>query len=109
MVCSCAHGRGCAAGLTIGSPASIGRPAGLPTWLSRRRKTSKPSVELYFVGQERSDAPTAERLRIRQGVNVLVRRRRYLSDDQPTEFAVSYTPWELTKGTPMVEENPGPW
>jgi GntR family transcriptional regulator len=42
-------------------------------------------------------------------VNVLVRRRRYLSDDQPTEFAVSYTPWELTKGTPMVEENPGPW
>jgi GntR family transcriptional regulator len=85
------------------------REAGKAAYLAESEAEDvKPSVEVYFVGQDKSDASTAERLNIREGAKVLVRRRRYLSDGQPTELAVSYIPWELAKGTLMVEENPGP-
>ena len=52
--------------------------------------------------------PIAEYLRLNEGEQVLVRRRRYLSDEQPTELATSYIPWDLATGTPMLDDNPGP-
>lgn len=39
---------------------------------------------------------------------VLARRRRYLLDGRPVEFAVSYLPLDLARNTPIAEPNPGP-
>lgn len=68
----------------------------------------KPRVEVYFVGPAEADAEIAQRLGVKTGSKVLRRSRRYFSDEQPTELATSYIPWELAKDTAMVEENPGP-
>ena len=65
-------------------------------------------VDNIRVFTDKAPAEIARRLGLRKGAKVLVRSRRYLSDGQPTETATSYIPWELAKGTPMVEINPGP-
>jgi GntR family transcriptional regulator len=62
----------------------------------------RPSVDVYWVGPENADDDVAERLGLSPGAKVLVRRRRYLSDDQPTESATSFIPWALAEGTAMT-------
>jgi GntR family transcriptional regulator len=85
------------------------RDAGRAAYLAEAETENvKPRVDVYFVGPDKVTDDAAERLGVRRGVKVLVRRRRYLSDDYPTELATSYIPWELAKGTPMLDENPGP-
>ncbi|WP_371653782.1 MULTISPECIES: GntR family transcriptional regulator [unclassified Streptomyces] len=39
---------------------------------------------------------------------VLARRRRYLIDGRPVEFATSYLPLDIARGTQITEPNPGP-
>ncbi|MEU7191905.1 UTRA domain-containing protein, partial [Streptomyces sp. NPDC045369] len=39
---------------------------------------------------------------------VLARRRRYLLDGRPVEFATSYLPLDIARGTQIAEPNPGP-
>ncbi|MFD9486353.1 GntR family transcriptional regulator [Streptomyces sp. NPDC059991] len=39
---------------------------------------------------------------------VLARRRRYLIDGRPVEFATSYLPLDIARGTQIAEPNPGP-
>jgi GntR family transcriptional regulator len=39
---------------------------------------------------------------------VLARRRRYLLDGRPVEFATSYLPLDIARDTPIAEPNPGP-
>ncbi|GAB3949180.1 hypothetical protein GCM10028832_01040 [Streptomyces sparsus] len=39
---------------------------------------------------------------------VLARRRRYLLDGRPVEFATSYLPLDLARDTPIAQPNPGP-
>ena len=68
----------------------------------------QPSVDVYFVGPEKAPNEIARLLSVKPGARVLVRRRRYLSDGQPTELATSYVPWRLAAGTAMTQENPGP-
>jgi len=65
-------------------------------------------VEVLEVGPGLSPPEIAERLKISATDQVLVRRRRYLADGEPTELATSYLPWELVKGTRIAEPNPGP-
>jgi GntR family transcriptional regulator len=72
------------------------------------QEDSRPRVDVFFVGPEKAPAQVAHRLSVRTGSRVLARRRRYLSDDQPTELATSYIPWDLASGTAMTQENPGP-
>ncbi len=85
------------------------REAGKAAYLAEAEKEHvSPRVDLYFVGPEPVTLDIAERLRIPEGASVLVRRRRYLSDDEPTELASSFIPWDLAEGTPMTEHNPGP-
>ena len=36
------------------------------------------------------------------------RRRRYLLDGKPVEFATSYLPLDIARGTQIAEPNPGP-
>jgi GntR family transcriptional regulator len=68
----------------------------------------EPSVDSISVRTEVPPADVAEVLGVEQGRSVLVRRRRYLSDDEPVEVATSYLPLDLTEGTPIADENPGP-
>jgi GntR family transcriptional regulator len=65
-------------------------------------------VEVIHVGPEKAPGDVARRLSLKSGTKVLVRRRRYFTDDQPTEIAVSYIPWDVAAGTAIADENPGP-
>ncbi|MGH9209858.1 MAG: GntR family transcriptional regulator [Acidimicrobiales bacterium] len=85
------------------------RQAGKAAYLAEAEQTKvTPRVEVLFVGREPAPPEPASQLGLDRGADVLVRRRRYLSDDQPTELATSYVPWHLAEGTAMVDENPGP-
>jgi GntR family transcriptional regulator len=85
------------------------REAGKAAYLVESEAESvSPSVDVYKVGPEKATDDVAHRLGVRRGSKVLVRRRRYLSDDTPTELATSFIPWALADGTAMTEVNPGP-
>ena len=85
------------------------RKAGKAAYLAEAEQDGfRPQVDVYFIGPEKATEDVAKRLAIKRGSRVLARRRRYLSDDQPTELATSYIPWALATGTPMTDENPGP-
>jgi GntR family transcriptional regulator len=66
------------------------------------------SVDVLYVGEGTMPADVAERLNLPRTEKVLIRRRRYLVEGQPTEFATSYIPLDIASGTPIVEVNPGP-
>lgn len=68
----------------------------------------RAEVEVLEVGPQPASKEIAKRLGLKAGSRVLVRRRRYLSDGQPIESATSYLPWQVVKGSPIVEEDPGP-
>jgi GntR family transcriptional regulator len=85
------------------------REQGKAAYLAEAEQTNtRPRVDVFYVGPDKAPAEFARRLSVRTGARVLVRRRRYLSDEQPTELATSYIPWDIAAGTPMTEENPGP-
>lgn len=69
---------------------------------------AKPSVEVSFVGPGKAPPEVARLLRLRANAKVLVRRRRYLTDEEPTELATSYVPWSLAAGTEMLATDTGP-
>jgi GntR family transcriptional regulator len=66
------------------------------------------SVDVLFVGQGPMPDELAARLEVKPGAKVVIRRRRYFADGQPIEFATSYIPLGIAKGTPITEDNPGP-
>ena len=85
------------------------RDAGKAAYMAEAEQDgSRPKVDVYFVGPEEPSEEITKRLQTETGSRVLVRRRRYLSDDQPTELATSYIPWEIAAGTAIAEQNPGP-
>lgn len=67
---------------------------------------SKPQVDSLEVKEERPSPDVSARLGSPR--KVLARRRRYLLDGRPVEFAVSYLPLDLARGTQIAEPNPGP-
>lgn len=67
---------------------------------------SRPEVDNLNAKEEKPTADISARLgSVRK---VLARRRRYLLDSRPVEFAVSYLPLDLARGTQIAEPNPGP-
>src|SRR4051812_14405451 len=79
------------------------REAGKAAFLIEAEQAdSKPLVDVYFVGPEKATPEVADRLRVRKDSTILVRRRRYSADDQPTELATSYIPLSLAEGTEMM-------
>ncbi|MEU3421432.1 GntR family transcriptional regulator [Streptomyces murinus] len=67
---------------------------------------SHPTVDSLEVKEEKADQGVSARLgSVRR---VLVRRRRYLLDGKPVEFATSYLPIDIARGTPIAEPDPGP-
>lgn len=68
--------------------------------------SGRPEVDSLEIKEERPNKDIAARLGDPR--RVLVRRRRYLLNGRPVEFATSYLPLDLTRGTPIAEPNPGP-
>lgn len=69
---------------------------------------SRPAVDQIAVTEEVPTADAAARLQLDVGERVIVRRRRYLIDGHPVEFATSYVPAAIASGTPIAEPNSGP-
>ncbi len=67
---------------------------------------SKPEVDSLEVKEEKPAPDISARLGSPR--KVLARRRRYLLGGRPVEFAVSYIPLDLARGTQIAEPNPGP-
>ncbi|MBW1604135.1 GntR family transcriptional regulator [Streptomyces sp. JJ66] len=67
---------------------------------------SRPEVDHLEVKEERPTADVSARLGAPR--RVLARRRRYLLDGRPVEFATSYLPLDLARDTPIAQPNPGP-
>jgi GntR family transcriptional regulator len=67
-----------------------------------------PRVDVLAVERMVASPDIGQRLRLRKGTNVLMRRRLYFANDWPLELATSYLPWALVRGTPITEVNPGP-
>lgn len=66
------------------------------------------SVDVIHVGEMDAPPEVRDRLGLSAGARVLVRRRRYLAEGQPVEYATSYIPMDIASGTAIVEMNPGP-
>jgi GntR family transcriptional regulator len=66
------------------------------------------SVDMIRVSQSRPPAEVADRLRLADTDETVIRSRRYLMDGRPVETAVSYIPADLAAGTPIADPNPGP-
>lgn len=67
---------------------------------------SRPEVDNLEVKEERPSSDISARLGSPR--KVLARRRRYLLDGRPVEFATSYLPLDLARNTPIAQPNPGP-
>ncbi|ATL83959.1 GntR family transcriptional regulator [Streptomyces malaysiensis subsp. malaysiensis] len=67
---------------------------------------SRPEVDSLEVKEERPSQDISARLGSPR--KVLARRRRYLLDGRPVEFATSYLPLDLARNTPIAQLNPGP-
>lgn len=66
-----------------------------------------PRTEYVEIGQVPAPAVVAEALSIEVGAPVLVRRRRLFANDEPTQLADSYIPWDLADGTDLLKHNVG--
>lgn len=91
------------------SPARLaesGWNAGRSIWQTddAKRPTSIDHIEIATV-----DAPdhVASVLGLQDGEKAVVRRRRYLVDDVPIQFATSYYPEPIVRGTQVAEKNTG--
>ncbi|WKX71088.1 GntR family transcriptional regulator [Streptomyces sp. XD-27] len=67
---------------------------------------SRPEVDGLEVKEEGPSPDISARLGSPR--KVLARRRRYLLDGRPVEFATSYLPLDLARNTPIAQPNPGP-
>ena len=68
----------------------------------------KSSVDMIDVTEAIPPADVADRLKLPEGTETVVRSRRYLRDGRPVETAVSYIPVDIARGTPIADPNPGP-
>jgi GntR family transcriptional regulator len=68
----------------------------------------RAEVDQLEVREEKPPADVLERLGLRKGSSVVVRRRRYLVDGFPVEHATSYIPLELARGTLIAQPDTGP-
>ena len=67
---------------------------------------SRPEVDQLEIKEGRPNADVSARLGAPR--KVLARKRRYLLDGRPVEYAISYLPLDLARNTPIAEPNPGP-
>jgi GntR family transcriptional regulator len=65
-----------------------------------------PRVEVTSISPVLAPAWVAGRLGLTEGDRVLLRRNRYLADDQPVQLANTYIPWSIAEGSRFFEEVP---
>jgi GntR family transcriptional regulator len=65
-----------------------------------------PRVEVAAIEAVPAPLWVAERLSLGEGERVLVRRNRYLADEQPVQLADTYLPLTIARGTPLEREVP---
>ncbi len=66
----------------------------------------EPRVEVTSISPILSPGWVADRLGLTEGDQVLLRRNRYLADDQPVQLANTYIPWSIAEGSRFFEEVP---
>jgi GntR family transcriptional regulator len=64
--------------------------------------------QVYAVTRERAEGEVAERLAVDPGTPVVRRHRRYWADEWPMQLGTSYIPYELARGTPIMQRKSGP-
>jgi GntR family transcriptional regulator len=67
-----------------------------------------PTVDQIEVTEQRADSEVRSRLQLDSGARVVVRRRRYLVNGYPVEFATSFIPASIARGTRIAEPDSGP-
>ncbi|BDX30300.1 GntR family transcriptional regulator [Mycobacterium antarcticum] len=67
-----------------------------------------PQVDTVTVTRDKPNSTVAERLRLTEDDDVIVRSRRYLANDRPVETAISYIPAEFAQGTKIEQVDTGP-
>ena len=65
-------------------------------------------VDVLYVGPGNPPREVAERLGSKETDRVVIRRRLYIVDSQPIEYATSYIPTDVAEDTSIAEVNPGP-
>jgi GntR family transcriptional regulator len=63
-------------------------------------------VEVTSISPVLAPGWVAGRLELTEGDRVLLRRNRYLADDQPVQLANTYIPWSIAEGSRFFEEVP---
>jgi GntR family transcriptional regulator len=85
------------------------REAGLGAFAAEMQRLGRsPRQELREIAEIAAPAFVVERLKLRAGQKVLVRRRRMLADDVPMQLADSYVPSTIARGTALFSEDSGP-
>ncbi len=64
-------------------------------------------TEYRHIGQVTATSDVAQALRLDDGAAVLVRRRVLYANDEPTQIADSYYPWQIAEGTALLDEDTG--
>jgi GntR family transcriptional regulator len=85
------------------------RERGKAAFLAEAEATgATPTVDELEVVEERPSSEVAQRLGLDGRQRVVVRRRRYLLDGHPVEFATSYLPAAIARGTRIAQPDSGP-
>jgi GntR family transcriptional regulator len=63
-------------------------------------------VEVTSISPVLAPGWVASRLGLTEGDRVLLRRNRYLADDQPVQLAHTYVPWSIAEGSRFFDEVP---
>lgn len=93
----------------LGSDRFTRRGEGKAAFTVDMEASSRPfSVEVLEVATGKPPEDVAARLDLAPGDEVVVRKRRYLSEEQPIEYAVSYIPLDIAVGTPIADVDTGP-
>jgi len=66
-----------------------------------------PRTEYTEIGQVAAPDEVASVFGIDEGAAVLVRRRRLFANDEPTQLADSYIPWDIAEGTVLLNKDVG--
>ena len=72
------------------------------------REGRRARVEVTEIGPSPAPSWAASRLGLREGEQVLLRKNRYLANDEPVQLANTYIRWDIAEGTALLKPVPGP-
>jgi len=85
------------------------REAGMGAFAAETTRLGRtPRQELREIAEIVAPPFVVERLGLRRGAKVVVRRRRMFADNVPMQLADSYVPAAIARGTALLNEDSGP-